>query len=431
MGICPFAHRTIDNQSEYNLLAENPHPEYANLRSKSPLYYEPKLNLWVVSRYKDVSSVLKNTRQFSSIDAIAPTNELPPAVMEVLNEGYPGKMAMLMDDDPPDHTRLRNLVKDIFAINRVEKMKPRIQEIANELVDSFVQDGQADLMIQYAYPLPMTVICELMGLPRKDMDNLKKWCDDWGKLLWQPMSLEEQIACAHNFVNLQHYFAGKIKERQATPKDDILSRLLNTPSQGERPLSTSEIVKFACLLLVAGNEATTKMICNALVQLVSHSELLQEIQKDSSLVSNFVEEALRIDTSIKAVFRTTTQEVELGGVSLPIGARILVVLTSSNHDETQFSNADHFDIGRDNLARNHLSFGKGVHYCLGAPLARLQLQVTLNILTQRLPNLRFQQPEKSLHYITNLMLRGLENLPLKWDVAALNRHYQLTREEIS
>jgi cytochrome P450 len=419
MGLCPFTHQTIDGKSEYNLLTKNPHPVYNRLRSESPLYYEPKLNLWVVSRYKDISSVLKDTRHFSSIDAIAPTNELPPAVMEVLNEGYSGKMAMLMDDDPPDHTRLRNLVKDTFAPERVAMMESRIQEIANELVDSFVDDGQADLMMQYAYPLPMTVICEIMGLPRADMNNLKRWCDDWGKLLWQPMSLEEQIACARSFVSLQHYFADKIEQRRTAPKDDILSKLLYAPSQGEKPLSTAELVKFACLLLVAGNEATTKMICNALVQLVNHCDLLQAIQEDPSLATNFVEEALRIDTSIKAVFRTTRQEVELAGVLLPEGARILVVLTSGNHDETQFSDADRFDIYRENIARHHLSFGNGIHYCLGAPLARLQLRVTLKVLTQRLPKLRFQQPEQSLHYITNLMLRGLEHLPLEWDVVAV------------
>lgn len=391
----------------------DPQSVYAVARREAPIFFSKVMGMWVVSRYDDICSVLKDPELFSSRDTLtAGTTDLCPEALEIMRTGLPGG-ANLINSDPPTHIRLRRALNKAFVPRRIAALEPRIREFANNLIDAFARDGHADLIAQYAYPLPALVILSMVGLPDKDVAQVKSWGGDLFALKFSKLSEERQVECARSVVAYQRYCVELIEQRRKAPQEDLTSDLISTEGT-DCALSMAEIVtNISGSLLAAGHETTTTTIGNAVKQILHIPGLWERIRHDQGLIPKVTEECLRIDGAIQGMARTTTRSTVLCGVPLEKGERLFLVYSSGNHDETHFSDPERFDFDRDN--QGHLAFGRGIHYCLGSSLARLEIQVTLELLSQRLPDLSII-PGQQFEYSRNLVNRGLKRLLLQWSV---------------
>ena len=409
--------QNTDIATEYNPFIspqlDNPYPVYARARKEAPIFYHEMLGLWIVTRYDDISRILKDPIRFSSAHKFDPAFPLPPIVLEILKQGYP-KMFMLPTSDPPNHKRLRGLFNKGFSIQKVAAMELPIKEIANSLVDSFIHKSCVDLIAQYSRPLAMRVISDMIGLPLAEKDIIKQWCDAIPRLLWEQNSLEQQLVYAHNVVALQHYLSAHIEARRAVPQHDMLTDLINACLQGEVPLVTSEIVDLVITLLFATNVNMLKGVNNAVMVFLNHPTQLQDIRENLGLVDNALEEGMRLESAIQGLIRTARETVEIGGVTIPAGAKLQIMLASANHDETYFPNPELFDIHRQHLGNKHFAFGVGMHSCIGIPLTRLLGRIMIQVLLQRLPNLRLKS-NQTLEFKPNLIYREVKHLFVEWD----------------
>lgn len=396
----------------------DPYPVYALARERAPVFYAERFGFWVVTRYEDVLAVLKDDTTFSSRDALTSSRvELPAEVEAVLAEGWP-EMPVIIDTDAPLHTRIRGLVTKAFTPRRVADMEPRVAAIAEELVDGFAAAGRADIVERFAWPLPLRVVGDMLGLPAEDLPKLHGWSTDWLRLKQPGATLEQQLEWARNTVALQRYFMAQLEDRKRNGGDDLTAALLAAAGELEPPLGRDAVMGVPLDLLVAGHVTVTRAIGNALVLLLHDPGRLDELRSDPSLVAGAVEEILRLESPAQGLFRTTTREVEIGGTLLPAGARVMVHYGSANRDEREFPDADAYDAHRSNLQR-HLAFGKGIHFCIGAPLARLELRIALPLLLRRLANLRLAQAAE-LAWEPIFFARGLDRLEVEWDPAPPN-----------
>jgi cytochrome P450 len=392
----------------------DPYPVYAELRRNAPVFYSPQYDMWVVTRYADVSAVLKQHELFSSVGSLQTNREMPPRVAAVLETGL-GSAQLMVECDPPDHTRMRAAVNKAFTPQRISWLEPRIRQIANQLIDAFIADGRADLIPQFGSPFQGLVICELFGIPGEESRQIKRWSDDWVEMLSGSASEERMVECARSFVASQHYFLDQIRARQQQPQEDLLTAMLPQELGGTAVMTAAEAAYNALDLVAAGHETTTHSLGNGLMQLFAHPEQLAQLRSDPTLIPNAIEEMLRMDTSVLGLFRIAARDVELGGVTIPAGARVFILYSSGNHDEAQFDAPELFDIRRAN-AREHLAFARGIHVCIGAALARLELRVAVELLLQRLPNLRLA-PDAAPKRLEHFWMRGYTSLPVVWDLA--------------
>lgn len=392
----------------------DPYPIYAELRRDTPVFYSPLYDFWVVTRHADVSDVLRQPDIFSSAGALQNNVALPPRVVAVMATQDP-EATLLVESDGPVHSRIRGVVNKAFTPQRIARLEPKIRAITEELIDAFAADGQADLMTQFATPLPGRVICDLLGVPQEDFPQLKRWSDEWVELLSASAPEERLLACAHGFVASQRYFLEQIRSRQQHPREDLLTVMLPIELGGTAALSVAEAAYNALSLMVAGHETTTNVIGNGLAQLFAHPDQLDQLRKNPELIPNAVEELLRIDTSVLGLFRVTTREAEVGGVTIPANARVFLLYSAANHDTAQFPNPERLDITRAN-AREHLTLARGIHVCLGAPLARLELRIAFERLLARLPNLRPATDTPSQR-MEHFWMRGYTSLPIAWDAS--------------
>jgi len=284
------------------------------------------------------------------------------------------------------------------------------------LIDSFIGDGQVELVRQFAVPLPLTVIADALGVPRTDMLKFKKWSDDSVAPLGGMISHEREIECAHSTVEFQHYFAAMLEERRIHPRDDLLTDLLHARIEGETSLTMGEMLNILQQLLVAGNETTTNLIASAMMLLVQNPAQMEALRAERSRIPNLIEEALRLESPVQGLFRMAKVDVEIGGVKIPAGSRIVVMYASGNRDDGKFVEAEKFDVCRAN-AKDHLAFGAGIHYCLGAPLARLEGKIAFEMLLDRLTNIRFTPGKNDFTHTPSFILRGLKELHLEFDRA--------------
>jgi cytochrome P450/nitrite reductase/ring-hydroxylating ferredoxin subunit len=413
-GACPFsdAAHGIDFDPMTPEQRECPFPLYAHARDEMPIFYSVRFDLWVVTRYDDIAAILKDPARFSSAQSLAVDTGVDPQVQAVLDTGYPATPTMVTAD-PPVHTRFRQLVGKAFTSRQVELMEPRMREIAHQLVDGFYRDGRIDIVRNYAYPFPMEVIAEILGVPSAEMDSFKKWSDDMSAR-FGPLPLERQVECARSEVEFQHYFAAALEDRRRQPREDLLTELLNARVKGEAPLTMPEMLSVLKQLLIGGNETSTNLIGSMMLLLANHPDQLDAVLRDRRLEQNAVEEALRLDAPVQGLFRSATQDVEIGGVKIPRGAHLELLYASGNRDEARFADADRFDVARHDSS-NHMAFGFGIHFCIGAPLARYEGRVALDVLLDRLPNLRLV-PGQILEHHPHFFLRGLKHLELEWDV---------------
>lgn len=391
----------------------DPFPVYAEARRDAPVFYAPAFDLWVVTRHEDVLAVLKDDETFSSRNALRSSPREPlPEVREVLARGWP-EMPIIVDSDPPLHTRIRRPITKAFTPRRVAELAPRIEAIAQELLDGFAADGEADIVERFAWPLPLRVMGELIGVPAGDLHWLHERSRDWLSLYGATGSVEEQVAAAEGTVALQRYFVAAMEERTAEPRDDLMSALLAAVAEEDDPISIVELAGVPLDLVVAGHVTVTRAIGSALVLLLRRPGALEELRSDPTLVAPAIEEILRLESPAQGLFREATRDVELGGVLLPRGARLMVHFGSANRDEAVFADAGSYDPRRPDVNK-HVAFGKGIHFCIGAPLARLELSIALPLLLERLPDLR-RADDGPLAYDPIFFARGLATLRLGWD----------------
>lgn len=391
----------------------DPYPLYARLRHEHPVFYAERFDFWIVSRYEDVLAVTKDHASFSSVNALT-SIEPPPEVQAALAEGYP-EMPIITACDPPLHDLIRGFVNKTFTPRRTEGMEPVIRAVATELLDGFAGDGRADVVDRFAWPLPLIVIGDMVGVPREDLDFIHVWTDEWLKMLQSYGTLEEQVGYARDFVKLQQYFIDALEDRDRNPRDDLMTALYETWRDEDTGLTLPVVMGVPLDLIVAGHVTVTRAIGSALVLLLEHPEVLAALKADPSLVPNAVEEILRMESPAQGLFRLTTRDVEIAGTTIPKGSKVMVHYGAANRDEEQFPDAERFDVHRAEASK-HVAFGKGIHVCLGAPLARLELQIALPMLLERLPNMRFAGDD-AYDRAEIFFARGLSRLELEWDVA--------------
>ncbi len=388
----------------------NPYPFYARLRAEAPVYSVPlpdKQAAWLVTRYDDVVTVLKDER-FAKDRLQALTPEQVAKLPWIPKKFMPLNRNML-DLDAPDHTRLRSLVHKVFTPRLVENMRVRVQNLTEELLDAVQGRGHMDLIRDYALPLPTTIISQMLGVPEKDRNKFHRWSS---RIVSSTSSKFGMFKAVPNVLAFMRYIRKLIEIRRAHPADDLLTALVQTEEAGDQ-LSQDELLAMVFLLLIAGHETTVNLIGNGTLALLEFPEQMEKLRNEPGMIKSAVEELLRFHSPLEtATERFTREDLTLAGVAIPRGALVYAVLASANRDESQFENADALDLARAN--NKHLSFGLGAHYCLGAPLARLEGQIAINTLLRRLPEFRLAIPHRKLRWRKGLVLRGLEALPVEF-----------------
>jgi cytochrome P450 len=391
---------------------ENPYPLYKRARDEEPVFYSPKYDVWFITRHEDLVRVIRDHANFSTRHVFAPAKPWPPEVQAELAKGY-SQYYLLSNNDPPDHTPLRRAVQTAFTNRQTAALERRVREIANELVDGFAADGHCELSSQFAYPFPALVIAEVLGLPPGDVPQLKAWGDDWLNLFSDSATTEELVEAAKGFASFQHYFKDAFEAREAEPQDDLLTGILQALRNEQVQLTIEDIVNVPINIMSAGHETGTLLMLSLMNFLLEDRGLLDELRNDPSLIPSAVEETLRMEPAVHGIFRTTLNDVEVAGTTIPKDSRVLLIYGSGNHDERKFREAERFDLHRTD-GSEHLGLGRGTHFCVGAPLARLEQQIAFETLLSRLPNLRVAadyEPDRLVHF----WLRGLKTLRIEWD----------------
>lgn len=395
-------------------LRTNPYEVYRELREESPVYWSDVMQVWVLTRYDDVFAVLRDQARFSS-ERVRATNRFVQQMEAYRQQSGPiGRTPTMLSLDPPAHTRMRNLVNKAFTPRVAERIRPHIQEIADELLDSLPEPGKVDVVADLAIPMPVIVIAEVLGVPPADRKRFKAWSSDIAGTLGGPFQPADTLERAQRSSNeLADYFRKQIAQRRRSARDDLLSALIAAEEQGDL-LNEDELLATCILLLVAGNETTTNLISNGMLALLQNPDQRRKLQDDPSLIGSAVEEMLRYDGPAQMTSRVVMEPMTLRGKQFEPGQVVLAVLGAANHDPEQFPDPDRFDITRPN--NRHLAFGYGIHYCLGAPLALAEAQVAVSTLLRRLPEPTpaFGTPQWGQSFI----LRGLKSLPITSRVVA-------------
>jgi cytochrome P450 len=376
---------------------EDPYPIYARLRAEAPVYRNAKLGFWALSRHADVLAAFKDWQLFSNRNGVS-------LDLDAFHERAETTMSFLAMD-PPRHDRLRALVSSGFTPRRVQALEPRIRAMSIAYLEAVLEHGACDFIADFAGKLPMDVISELLGVPESDRAMLRTWAD-------LVVHREEGVqglppAAAESALRMLHYFTQVLAERKRSPRDDLTGALLAAEIDGDR-LSEREIIGFLFLMIVAGNETTTKLLGNALYWMARNPEQRALLRSDPALVLQWVEETLRYDNSTQALARVVTRDVELHGEKLRDGERVVLLVGSANRDERVFDAPERFDLRRD--TRASLAFGQGTHFCLGAALARLEGRVALEELWKRIPDYEVDEPACARVHSVNV--RGFAALPI-------------------
>ena len=386
----------------------NPYLMYRQLREQDPVHWSELLEAWVLTRYDDVVAVLKHPR--FSADRRSARNRFVQAAMQSQAEMGPLAQAnTMLSSDPPEHTRMRNLVSKAFTFKAVEKLRPRIQQIVDELLDAIEDKGSMDAIWDLGYPLPVIVIAEMLGVPAGQRDTFKRWSDDIVATLGGPMVAPEvQERGRRSSIEMAGYFRGVIAERRRAPKDDLLSALVAAEERGDF-LSEQELLATCVLLLAAGNETTTNLIGNGTLALLRNPGQLELLRRRPELLESAVEEFLRYDGPVQGTARVAMVDVEIGGQVMRQGQLAFCMLAAADRDPAQFEQPETLDIAR--KENRHIAFGFGIHFCLGAPLARAEAQIAFSTLLRRFPKLEPAGGEPQ--WGGTFILRGLKSLPVR------------------
>ena len=380
-------------------MARDPYLVYARLRDRSPVHYSRLSGALVISRYADVDSILRDHVRFSS----DPDRRKSPRT------GYkqPLEERSMLFMDPPDHTRLRSLVNKAFTRPAINALEPRIRAIMSGLLDDIEDPSGFDLMEAVAIPLPVIVIAEMLGIPQQDRAQFRLWSDQRARLLEPMLTNSERKTADEASKQLSDYFLSIIKRRQGEPKDDIMSRLVHAEEQGDTPTET-EMLNMLRLLLVAGNETTTNLLGNGMLALLRHPDQLQALRDNPGLIPAAVDEVLRYDSPVQMTLRCAVEDCDINGTHVRVGQDVILLAGAANRDPDAFINPDQLDINRPK--QDHISFGRGIHHCLGTALARLEGRIAFEMLLERFDSLRLLTDRPAFR--NSIVLRGLTSLPV-------------------
>ena len=367
-------------------ILSDPYDTYDRLRTRDPVHRMRLINGWVLTRYEDVDMVLRDHRRFSK------------------NDGHEDEYRSMLHHDPPDHTRLRSLVSKAFTPRAVRELHPRVQRIVDDLLNELEGKDRFDLIESLAFPMPVTVIAEMLGVPAQDMDRFKVWSNDIS-LTIEPSLRDDQIRRVERASEeLYAYFESIIEERRREPQDDMITALLNAEDEGDR-LTHEELLGTLVLLLVAGNETTRNLIGNGMRALLKYPEQLRKLRDNADLLDSAINELLRYDSPVQVDGRLVHSDVEVAGHRIRAGQRILCAIGAANRDPTVFAEPDKLDIERNE--RSHIAFGRGIHHCLGAPLAILEARAAFSALLNRFSHIELVSEPV---YRKQVVLRGVEEL---------------------
>jgi cytochrome P450 len=387
----------------------NPYPHYARLRNTDPMHLNAH-GAYVASRHAEASLVMRDKR-FGKDFVGRTVRRYGPKIME--EPIFRSMSHWMLQQDPPDHTRLRGLVVKAFTARRVEDMRPRIQEIVDATIEAVIEKGQMDLIEDFAFRLPVTIICDMLGIPEEHREVFYKSSRDGGRIL-DPVPLSPQEIAQANQAGMmaRMYFEQLFEMRRKNPGNDLTTQLVQAEEAGDK-LSNEELTSNIVLLFGAGHETTVNLIGNGLLALFRNPDQLALLKANPALIGNAVEEFLRYDSSVQMTGRVTLEDIDdLGGKRIPKGESVLCLLGSANHDPAVYpDHPDRLDITRPNV--KPLSFGGGIHFCLGAQLARIEAEIAIMTLLRRLPELRLDNPENP-EWRPTFVLRGLKRLPASW-----------------
>lgn len=384
----------------------NPYATFAKMRDEAPVMWSDKGKYWLVTRYDDVNAVLRDLhyeKGFTRWKTFDPILKLFPHLAEQLN--FRGKS--MLNQNPPDHTRLRSLVNKAFTPAMVSDMRHHIQEIADGLLDAVANKGEMDLIADFAFVLPVTVIAEMLGIPPEDRDKFKDWSHGLTEALEPSAALPKLLHAAQCNKELTAYLKPLVEDRRKNPKDDLISALVQAEEEGSK-LSELELMANLVLLLVAGHETTVNLIGNSMLALMRNKDQFEMLKAQPELMDSAVDELLRFDSPVQMIRRNAGSTLELGGQQIAEDDTVILLPGSANHDPAQFESPETLDITRKN--NKYLSFGSGIHHCLGSSLAKAEGKIALNTLMQRLPNIKLRSND--LEYRQPFALRGVKEMPV-------------------
>ncbi|MEH6635657.1 MAG: cytochrome P450 [Halioglobus sp.] len=393
---------------------ECPFDFYQALREQAPVYQLPGTEIFMVSKHADIRQALKDTTTFSSDFSHLLQGPEPSAeAAKIYEDGY-DQVDTLLTMDPPRHKVYRSLINKVFSAKRVEQMHAYIEQIADELIDGFIQKGECEFIKDFATPLPVYVIADQLGVPRSDLEKFKSWSDAFASRLGGMVTAEEEIQNARLIVEYQQYMVSVVNDRRANPQDDMISDLANSTIDDGRRMTLEELLSMIQQLLVAGNETTTSAIAGGMLSLIQLSDQLQILLDDPSMIKNAVEEILRMETPSAGLWRVVTCDTQLRDVAIPKGSLLMLRYASGNRDEDVFDDAENMDVCRRN-ANENIAFGQGIHFCPGAMLGRKEMNVSFQKLLQRLTNVQLAAGKNDLSHWPNVVLRGLKELHITFE----------------
>lgn len=398
------------------VISARPRAFYAAMRKDDPVHWDEKLGMYLISRYEDIQTIQQDPITYSvnkgyhSQQAMGFQQEF----QEILERDGGGYFPDAIMSDPPYHTRIRKLMEKAFTAHRVKALESRIEKVVVDLIDSVADRGEADAIHDFAVPLTVRIICEQLGLDWDMKDRIQRWSIAVTAQIGRMQDREQMLGHAREICDLQHYIIAKMKERQADPREDMISDLVHARDGDGEALTFAEAVSLIRALLIAGNETTATALGNLFYILATQPDiaiLLENSVDDDRLLNRFVEELLRIEPPVRGLSRMTTREVELGGKTLPAGAHLLLMYASANDQEDVFHDPRNFDLNRPNIGR-HVSFGGGVHRCVGLALARMEIKVAAREIVRRIGNIHLAIAEEDIRYLPTVATQSIERLPI-------------------
>ncbi len=396
---------------------KDPFPAYAELRREEPVMFDERIGYWVVTRYDDVKAVFDDWETFSSENAQAPVRERSAETKRIMAEGGFTAYSGLSARTPPEHTRIRKVAQKAFTPRRFKVLEPSIRAHVVERLEAMLErpGAEGDFFADLAYDVPTVTILTLIGADTGKVDLFKQWSDSRAAMTWGDLSDEEQIPHAHNLVDYWQECLRLVQDAHDTERDTLVGDMVRSQRAGDE-ISDHEIASVVYSMLFAGHETTTTLISNAMRVLLAHPEQWRQLVEDPSRIPGAIDEVLRYSGSIVAWRRKALKDAEVGGVAIPAGAELLLVMGSANRDEDRFDAGETFDIAREN-SREHLSFGFGIHYCLGNMLAKLQARIVLEEIARLMPGVRLQEGA-DIGFRENLSFRVPLEVPVTWKEAA-------------
>lgn len=426
MSECPVGRHAVDLSATSlsdPIIQAQPRDFYWTMREQDPVHYDEKLGMWLVSRYDDITELLRDPETYSDkhgYEAQYASGHFDE-FKEILEKEGGGFFPDAIKSDPPYHTRIRSLLDNAFSAHRVKTLEPGITRVIAELVEKIADKAEkgevVDGVKEFAIPLTIAVICEQMGLEQYDGENISRWSMAVTAQIGRMQDREQMIENAKEICELQNFIIAQMKDREANPKEDMISDLVHAKLDDGEKLSFEEAVSLVRALIIAGNDTTATAIGNLMYILATMPDVAEQLYdnvEDNRFMNRFVEELLRFAPPVRGLAKMTTRETVLGGQALPKGAHMLVLYASGNDDEARFDCPREFNLDRKNVM-SHVAFGVGIHRCIGAQLARMEIKVAAKELIKRIKNIRLADPDADIHYQRSVAVHAIEHLPLRME----------------